>query len=263
MADATSRYSLPYQELTDAPNGADLGQDLAEAVETALGAVDDRVTAIETVPNVQVFTSSGTWTKPAGAKTVHVRVVGGGGGGGAAGATGASQVSFGDGGGGGEYAEGWYQASTFGATVTVTIGSAGAGGVGATPAAGSAGGTTSFGSTITALGGGGGGIRSAGTAPLFSSNGALRIGGTGGTGGDFHVQGGLGGRGFAISATTVTAGDGGRSVLSGNVPGAVAATGGIGVNYGGGGGGSANVASASAQNGGAGAKGVCVVTTYF
>lgn len=214
-------------------------------------------------PDVQVFTSSGTWTKPGGAKIVHIQLVGGGGGGGSAGATGASQVSFGDGGGGGEYAEAWYHAGDLLSSETVTVGAAGTGGVGATPAAGGTGGTTSFGSHMTAIGGGGGGIRAAGTAPLFSSNGALRIGGTGGTGGDFRVQGGLGARGFAISATTVTAGDGGQSVLSGNVPGAVAATGGIGVNYGGGGGGSANVASAGAQNGGAGAKGVCIVTTYL
>lgn len=47
MADTTTRYALPYQESTDAPNGPILGQDLAEAVEAALGIVDDRVTAVE------------------------------------------------------------------------------------------------------------------------------------------------------------------------------------------------------------------------
>lgn len=41
------------------------------------------------------------------------------------------------------------------------------------------------------------------------------------------------------------------------------ATGNNGVNYGGGGGGTANVPSAAAFNGGAGAKGVCIVTTYL
>lgn len=47
MADTTTRYSLPYQESTDAPNGPALGKELAEAVEAAVGDVDDRVTAVE------------------------------------------------------------------------------------------------------------------------------------------------------------------------------------------------------------------------
>lgn len=37
---ATSTYELPYQELSDAPDGAALGQNLAEAVETELERVD-------------------------------------------------------------------------------------------------------------------------------------------------------------------------------------------------------------------------------
>lgn len=37
---STSIYNLPYQELTDAPDGAALGQNLAEAVETELDRID-------------------------------------------------------------------------------------------------------------------------------------------------------------------------------------------------------------------------------
>jgi hypothetical protein len=41
MADTTTRYGFPFQEATDPPDGASLGQDLAEAVDTALGTVED------------------------------------------------------------------------------------------------------------------------------------------------------------------------------------------------------------------------------
>jgi hypothetical protein len=41
MADVTPRYGFPYQEAGDPPDGASLGQDLAEAIDTALGTVED------------------------------------------------------------------------------------------------------------------------------------------------------------------------------------------------------------------------------
>ncbi len=41
MPGDTTRYSFPYQSVGDPPDGPSLGQDLAEAVEAALGAVDD------------------------------------------------------------------------------------------------------------------------------------------------------------------------------------------------------------------------------
>lgn len=42
MPDSTSQYALPYQTLSDPPDGPALGQDLAEAVETELLRVDRR-----------------------------------------------------------------------------------------------------------------------------------------------------------------------------------------------------------------------------
>lgn len=41
MADTTARYGWPYQEAGDPPDGAGLGQDLAEAIETSVGAIED------------------------------------------------------------------------------------------------------------------------------------------------------------------------------------------------------------------------------
>src|SRR5690242_12273763 len=48
MADTTARYAWPFQEADDPPDGADLGQALAEAVETTVGGIDDRLGTAET-----------------------------------------------------------------------------------------------------------------------------------------------------------------------------------------------------------------------
>lgn len=45
MADVTTRYGFPYQEATDPPDGAALGEDLAVAVEDSLGTVEDALDA--------------------------------------------------------------------------------------------------------------------------------------------------------------------------------------------------------------------------
>lgn len=216
----------------------------------------------------QVFTSTGTYTPTTGMKYCDIECVGGGGGGGSALATGATTFSVAGGGGGGEYSRGIFSAATIGASKSVTIGAAGA--AGTAGGAGGTGGTTSVGATDISAIGGTGGAASAGahTGGDLYPGGA---GGTGGSGGDFRVQGSPGGCGLAVLATggfgQASGGIGGSTYFGG---GALAigtlntsSAGNAATGYGGGGGGGANITSQSAVNGGAGFKGVVIVTEYI
>ena len=150
----------------------------------------------------EVFNSSGTWNKPAGAKSVQVITIGGGGGGASGTANVAGQNSSGgSGGGGGAVSTIILDASNLGATETVTVGVGGTGGVGVdgtvSNSPGNPGGDgtlSSFGTWIKA-GGGGGGISS----PLSGIGGGDYAGG--------------GGASVINSATSVT---GGVPAASGN-----------------------------------------------
>lgn len=222
--------------------------------------------AVENVPQdpeVQIFTATDTWEKPAGARLIKVECQGGGAGGGGtpAGATGSSAAG---GGGGGAYTMSHLSANVVGSTETVTVGAGGGGGA-AGANAGSAGGTTTFGSLVSAGGGNGG---SAGFARTTGSN--ISTGGLGGTGttGDFLVPGGDGGNGVIITNLCIATAWGGGSYLCGMRRGSGFITGqGGGTNgrtYGGGGGGAVSGSGGtSAQAGGDGAAGVVIVTAYF
>jgi hypothetical protein len=115
--------------------------------------------------NGQAFTSSGTFTIPAGVTGIKVTLAGGGGGGGG---TSASSTVPSGGGGNGAVGFQYFNSLTAGNTLTVTVGAAGTAGSSAGGAGGS-GGTTSIASgtqtisTATATGGGGGGDQNTGT----------------------------------------------------------------------------------------------------
>jgi hypothetical protein len=136
--------------------------------------------------NEQTFTTSGTFTVPAGVTSIQVECWGGGGGGG-----GNNSTSDGAGGGGG----GGYSRATLsvisGNSYTVTVGSGGTGGTGAQD--GSSGGSSWFGSTTTILayGGNGGEERTnnggdggtgAGLGVVTGTNTARYVGGNGAAG---------------------------------------------------------------------------------
>ena len=176
--------------------------------------------------NIQTFTSNGTYTATSGTNFVVVEVIGGGGGGGQQG-----NPQGGGGGGAGGYARKKITSSFSGQTVT--IGSGGA--VTAT------GGTSSFGSLVTATGGSGGGLT--GGEGGVGSSGDLNLKGSGGSGGSTsYVACGSGGSGFMGYG----GGAGGGSTLNN-----------AGANTGGGGGG-----NYPAQTGGTGGSGLVVVYEF-
>lgn len=212
----------------------------------------------------QVFTSSGTFTVPAGITSIRAQVYGAGGG-----------SSRNAPGGTGGLGDAIITGLTPGATVSVTIGTGGNGGSGT--GAGSTGGTSSFGTYISATGGGGGtwnsstgGQRGAnGTATysgvtarlgpnfgnLFANEGSggntgNPCAGVGGTGGGAGFSGGGGGGGFSASG-----GAGGASVLGNNGSSGGNGPGGAGGSPGGSGG---SQSGSVAGNGGGGGGGVVI-----
>jgi hypothetical protein len=228
--------------------GTGVPEDLTVAeVQTLLGITSGGGNAFE------IFTASGTWTKPAGLSDdtpVTVEMWGGGGGGSATAAAG--------GGGGGGFASRTFRAGDLGATETVTVGAGGAINL--------PGGNSTFGSLLTAYGGGGGGGTFGGRGGgETEAGGGFQNGGE--IGGGFGAQdavgeharsifgGGGGGDGFA-GGRAAFGGGGGGSVFGANPqPGGVSA-------YGGNGGAGNLVGVAPAGGGGrnaTGARGECRV----
>jgi hypothetical protein len=99
--------------------------------------------------NIQVFTSSGTWTKPSGAKIVDIQCVGGGGGGGAGAKVAASTAVYGGlGGSSGGLSRITIDASQLSDnSYTITVGAGGSGAVAGGAAAGTPTSTTVVGAT--------------------------------------------------------------------------------------------------------------------
>ena len=216
----------------------------------------------------QTFTSSGTWTKPAGVTFVFVEVMGGGGGGGSGDKDSTYYSAGGGGGAGGANDYRLFLASELDATETVTIGAGGSGGASQTNNGwsgnnGSSGGSTIFKNSSVLSGTGGGGGNGGGTyegvggtsSPDWGHKGGSGARGdtnNGGTGGSGKFTGG-GGAGGGQDADTGEHQGGNGGSAGGLAGGAGGAAGGVGGAAAGGSAGGA--AGAGGAGGAAGAAG--------
>lgn len=266
-ARGTKKVRYNYNETDDA---SDYNEWFSNTVVTAgatgsysIPAGNVQSTSGRTIIMVDNFPASGTWTKRTNLTHATVQAIGcGGGGGGGARVILTGVPSGGGGGGGGGYIEGTILAASLGSTETVTIGTVGTGGNGATSdgnagSNGTAGGNVTFGSHLTAFGGGlGAGGQVAGDSGGGGGAGSQSIGGaaSGGTGGSAGTAGGAtGGSGSSSGSTNTTivgAGGGGGCATE-----AAGSGGGTSVTGAGGGGGGGGISAAGVfKAGGAGGR---------
>lgn len=215
------------------------------------------------IPTVQTFTSSGTWTKPAGCRMAVIEGVGGGGGGGGADGQGAGTYAAAGGGGSGAYGRTGPVDVTGIATSTITIGAAGAAGASGANDGGNGGSTIWNDGTNTFTFGGGNG----GNGVTGSSSGTIRPGKAAATGANVVVGSAIGHVGVANSLYSV-GGNGGASPygspgLGGNSSSGTPVDGSAASGYGAGGGAGAANATASNAAGAAGAPGYLRVWEFY
>ncbi len=209
--------------------------------------------------NVQVFYNSGIYTATTGTKKVIVEMVGGGAGSAGSRAAGSGQVAVGGAGGAGSYAKGSFTQNFNG--VQVTVGAKGAGGTVSGPYA-SDGGTSSFGSLISAAGGAAG--QPAGPTSSFPFSTVAAVVSAGANGANIIGTPGQGASAsVVVNASVMIESPGGSSQFgAGGFITAFNAKGVNGSGYGAGGGPSKVNSGGAAVAGGDGSQGLVIVWEY-
>jgi hypothetical protein len=193
---------------------------------------------------IDSFTSSGTFTVPIGVTQVRVTVIGGGGAGG-------THTTIPSGGGGaGGHGSATITGLTPGSQIPVTVGAGGSAFTGGATGQGGSGGTSSFGTYVSATGGSGGGGGSVVTT-------AAGGGGGSSVGGNVNFSGSCGTDSIIPAAR---GGDGGGPGAGRGTTGLVQGIAGYGYGGGGGGGGSSSTSgTGTGAPGGNGAGGLVIV----
>lgn len=213
--------------------------------------------------NQTIFTSSGTYTKPAGLRYLRVEGVGPGGGGAQSVTPAANQWAAASGAGAGAYGMRLFAASELAASTPYTIGAAGTGGAVTT---GGTGGTSEFGSGLNCtLGGGVGATRSASVAVPTQVVGG--VGGAPGSGWTIGVNGEIGRTSVAGIAGSLSLRGRGGVTRFGSAPSEDTYFGNAGgsspVGYGGGAGGQVTYNSTAGSSAPAGGPAMFILTEYF
>ena len=240
---------------------ADIKSDGAAAISTALTnlGLGDAEGTVGRLLKIQVFYNSGIYNPTPGTKKVIVEMVGGGGGGAGSRSASSGQISVGGAGGAGSYAKGQFTQNFSG--VQITVGAKGAGGTSSWPYA-SDGGTSSFGSLITAAGGAAG--QPAGPSNSFPFTTVAAVVSAGANNANIIGTPGQGASAsIAVSAAVVTESPGGSSQFgAGGFITAFNAKGVNGSGYGAGGGPSKVNGGNAAVAGGDGSQGLVIVWEY-
>jgi hypothetical protein len=240
----------------------------ADITVDAKGRVTTAANGSGVLPVKQVFTSPGTWTKPANLVGVKVTLVGGGGGGGAVSSP--SGGGGGGGGGGGQTGVLYLPAAAIPGPVAVSVGAGGAKSPTISDALATAGGSSSFGATVSVSGGGG--SRATGSGGAF-----VTIGGDGGSSGSgpssvLFIPGTPGAPGIGGSGSGYGGGGGGTSisgfsrggVASGPMAAAIPAPSVTSQSWGTGGGGAAKLGpTSSSGNGADGLDGIVIIEEFY
>ncbi|WP_414832186.1 glycine-rich domain-containing protein [Afifella sp. YEN Y35] len=192
------------------PNGAELSQ-LLQAIQIIAGLAGGN-TGVGGFNTTRTYkTGSHVWTPPNGVTLAFGICWGAGGGGGGATGKGAA----GAGGGGGGFAAGYFT-PTPGSGVSIIVGQGGKGGY--RTSAGQAGGLSSIGAFMSALGGTGGAGSASGVGRPIGKAGK-------GIGGQFNQYGGWGEPGYLSANNAYFSGNGGSAFGSTRMPGSLGGTG--------------------------------------